>query len=365
MAEENEVLNTEAAEQPKPLSLLASEMFPNSYVGEPTEQPVETVTVDEGAEMSLEPVEGEEVTTAGEVEGETVTVETEEAGASSILDVQEYLNAEHGLELDFDEVVVPLKVNGKEVEMSIGDLKANSQKLEAADDILETAKAKVREERNQMQSELENKNNQATEALTTAATLVQNAEQLLANDRQNVDWEKLRAENPGEYSAMREDFKARQDAIDQVKNDAAMAYQNWQSQASQEAESVRQQSLVLEQEKLLEKLPEWQDEQVATKEKGQVVNFLQEVGFTNEEISLAGDHRLILLARDAMLFRSRSETVETAKKKIAKIPKVVKPGSKKTSDQRSSEQMKNLREQMIERPTVQNAFAILKAKRNQ
>ena len=96
--------------------------------------------------------------------------------------------------------------------------------------------------------------------------------------------------------------------------------------------------------------------------KGQVVNYLQSIGFTNEEISQAGDHRLILLARDAMLYRNQSETVETTRKKIAKIPKVVKPGTQKTADQRNSAKIQRLEKVMREKPTPENAFALLQAK---
>lgn len=367
---ETEVVTTETTEQPKSLSLLASEKFPQAFVGEVTEataEPQETLTVEEGGEIEAgeAAIEGDELSVEGETEGETLTVEGEtEPEANTIQDVQAYLSEEHGLDLNFDEVVLDLKVNGKDLQMSIGDLKANSQKLEAADDILESAKTKAREDRAQLQTEFETKNNQATEALTTAATLVQAAEQLLASDRANVDWEKLRTEDKAEYAILREEFKAREDAINQIKTDAGAAYQNWQAQASQEAEAARQENMLKEHEKLLEKIPSWSDEKVAANEKGQVVTALQEYGFTNDEIKLAADHRLILMARDAMLYRNQSETVETTKKKIAKIPKVVKPGSKKTADQRNSEQIGKLSQQMRAKPTVENAFALLKAKRN-
>lgn len=359
---------TEAPEQAKSYSLLASERFPNAYKGEVRDEP-ETVTVEEGAEIETDPVEGEELTVEAEVEeAETLTTEEQDESpedANTLEDIQAWLAQEKELEVNFDDALVTLKINGREEKRSIADLKANSQKLEAADDILESAKAKAREERSAFYAELEAKNQQATESLTMAATLVQSAEKVLADERESVDWERLRVEDKAEYLAKKDEFKERATAIDQIKRDAATMYQNWQHQAKQEADAARQEQLIAEQEKLLEKLPEWANGDVASKEKGQVVNYLQEIGFSNEEISQAGDHRLILLARDAMLYRNQSETVETTKKKIEKIPKVVKPGAPKTADQRNSAKIQALQRRMQEKPTAENAFALLRAKRGQ
>lgn len=356
-------IETEVPEQPKSYSLLAAEMFPHAYKGEVKEP--ETVTIEEGAEIEAEPIEGEELTVEAESEAETLTTdepeeETEEA--NTLEDIQAWLAQEKELDVNFDDALVTLKINGKEEKRSISELKANSQKLEAADDILESAKAKAREERTAFYAELEAKNQQATESLTMAATLVQSAEKVLADERESIDWEKLRVEDKAEYALKREEFKERQEVIDQIKQDAAGMYQNWQVQSQQEAEAARQEHLIAEQERLLERLPEWSNEEVASKEKGQVVNYLQSIGFTNEEISQAGDHRLILLARDAMLYRNQSETVETTRKKIAKIPKVVKPGTQKTADQRNSAKIQRLEKVMREKPTPENAFALLQAK---
>ncbi len=350
--DENELETVE--DQPKSLSLLASERFPNSYVGEVNEEVIEETSQDDPETDPEEVVSQEE---------EVVEEEVEEVSTNTLEDVQAWLAQEQNLDIDFDEITVPLKVNGKTVNRTIADLRANSQKLEAADDILTTAKVKAKEDREAYQSELESKNQQVTESLTVTAMLVQSAEKLLSDEREAIDWDGLRTTDKAEWVAKREEFKEKQNVIDRIKYDAASHFQNLQAQSNQEMEVARQEHLIQEQQRLLDRLPEWADETTATKEKEQISGLLVDLGFSNEEIAQAGDHRLILLAREAMLYRNQSERVDVTRKKLASIPKVIKPGSPKTSDQRNSEAVKAAKSKMTERPTVDNAFRLLKAKR--
>ena len=61
--------------------------------------------------------------------------------------------------------------------------------------------------------------------------------------------------------------------------------------------------LELEHEKLLVEIPEWRDEKAAHAEKEAIVKDIKARGFTDRWISKIDDHRIVLLARDAMLFR--------------------------------------------------------------
>jgi hypothetical protein len=64
------------------------------------------------------------------------------------------------------------------------------------------------------------------------------------------------------------------------------------------------QKLVAEnQQKLLEAVPEWADPEKGTQERQAVKKYLQEIGFSNDEVSQIYDHRAVLVARDAMRYR--------------------------------------------------------------
>src|SRR5690606_29799945 len=111
-----------------------------------------------------------------------------------------------------------------------------------------------------------------------------------------------------------------------------------QIQENQEKESEQNKAERMAAEKaiLLEKIPEWrEDSERAQAEKRAVLNDLIERGFSREEVLEASDHRLFLIARDAMLYRKMKANGEVARKKLARVPKVLKPGASKPSEQQA------------------------------
>lgn len=356
-------------EQRKPLSLLASEGFGDRFKGEVKEQEEapqgELEEPLEGEAREPVPSEPEETEQADNSEDGTIEEDQpeDESKGTTIEEFAEYLQSEHGLELSIDDLMIDLKVNGKSTQKSLAELRAVAQKIDAADDILESAKTKAKQERESFNSEIEHRNREVSEKLSTAAMIVQHAEKILSNDRQKVDWETLRTENPSEYSALREDFKDREQEIYNLKSNASGAYQQWQAQSAQESEQAQRNHMARESELLMSAIPEWADETRAAAEKTKTAEFLMDFGFTSEEISQAADHRLILLARNAMLYHSQSNTVETVKKKISKIPKVLKPGTPKSADQLNSTALSGLQAKLNGSGTIEDAFNLMKARR--
>ena len=51
-----------------------------------------------------------------------------------------------------------------------------------------------------------------------------------------------------------------------------------------------------------------------------------------EEVARASDHRLVIMARKAMLFDRQKSKAEPAKKKLLTVPKTLKPGVSKPVD---------------------------------
>lgn len=93
-----------------------------------------------------------------------------------------------------------------------------------------------------------------------------------------------------------------------------------------QAEAARS-MLAAEEAALLAKLPDWRNNERATAEKQAITRELTRYGFQPSEISHLMDHRMVLLARDAMkwqeLQRSKTEKV----KQVRDAPPVVKPGA--------------------------------------
>jgi hypothetical protein len=347
-----------AAETPKepqkPLSLLARERFGNQFYGEVKEP--EPVVEPEGEPEVVEP--GVELDEAAEVEPEGEG----EDFISSFSEFADFLKAEKELEVDpewLENLTIEGKVNGETRQYPIKDLKAAIQKYEAADEVLSSAKEKAKAEREAVAQQVTELSSQ----YSVVSGLVQQAEKLLSDEASGIDWAALRTDDPAEYSAKREELRERQAAIDAVKNGAATEYQQWKVHAEQASRGEYEDFLRAQHDALLERVPEWKDQDVAVQEKAELAKFLEDQGFTKEELSTVADHRLILLARMAKMGVSNVTSKDVARKKIAKIPKVMKPGAPKPQEQVNRDKLEELRRKATTSGDLRDAVAYQKAKR--
>jgi DNA-binding ferritin-like protein len=228
----------------------------------------------------------------------------------------------------FEGLKVEVKVDGKPATATIRDLVKSYQIGEAAEHRLEEAKSKVRA----VNQELTEKSKALEGQFAQAAALIQAAEQALDADVAGIDWNKLREEDEGAYAAKKADVAERRERLAKLKKDAVSSWQ----QATEKAQIEGREKLVefvQEQAKaLLKAIPEWADETKRKAEKAELGQYLLGQGFTNEDInSPTIDHRLVVMARKAMLHDRSQQKVAAAKKKVAKVPKVLKPGAKPSS----------------------------------
>ena len=91
-----------------------------------------------------------------------------------------------------------------------------------------------------------------------------------------------------------------------------------------------QQYLVEQQERLLERIPEWRDEDTAMREKQAIITHAQRMGFGEQELATASDSRAIEVLRKAYLYDELMANKPAAQKKVKKAPKVVKSGTPKS-----------------------------------
>lgn len=92
-----------------------------------------------------------------------------------------------------------------------------------------------------------------------------------------------------------------------------------------------------ERDKLHEKLPEWRDPGKAQAEQKLVAEYLMEQGYSQDDLKELFDHRALIVAREAALWRQHQAAVKSAKAKQTKPEpaKAIKPGAaqQKTGDQ--------------------------------
>jgi len=274
-----------------------------------------------------------------------------------------------GVEVD-SEFLEGLKVNtrvrGEDREYSIKELKEAAMKADAADSYLEQAK----EQGKQQQAEIQQQAQEWTNRVTEAAAIIQEAEKLLKAEEESIDWRDLRENNPAEFSAMKAEFDERRQRIEQVKAEARNTVVKGQEEQSQQYQGWVANHVMEEQQKLLDKLPDWKNAETLQKEQPEITQYLQkEYGLTTEEIQAissgsAADHRLILIARKAWLYDKQAGNKETAKKKLKVIPqKSMKPGTTKNAATVNQEQVDRARDKLRKSGRLEDAFAVHQARK--
>lgn len=122
----------------------------------------------------------------------------------------------------------------------------------------------------------------------------------------------------------------------------------------------RQQEFMNQQaQALLEMKPEWRDKEVAKKESAAIKGFLSEVGYSQEEISRLADPRAVTIAEDAMKYRALMAKKSAVDKKVAKAPKVQKPGVSKNADHAKGEQVKVAKDRLRRTGSLRDAAAVI------
>lgn len=365
MADTEQAPTTESTEAAKtPLSDMAAQMFgPNYRAPERTEAPQEPVeqpeeeTEEQHAPEEVEETEEQDSGSEEEQDESTEADEDSEGGEEPISSLDELLNH---YEFDpewFNGLEVAAKVDGQPQQVKIGDLVKSYQMTEAAEKRLSEAKEKARTQTQQLAERQE----QIHSEYQKAAGLIQRTEKMLEKDASNINWAQLREQDPAEYSAKKAEIAERRQEIEQMKRDAVQEYQSFTQKSQEEMQQQRNEYLQREREALVEKLPEWKNEDKAKAEKSRLANYLVEQGFDKDEVGGLADHRLVYLARKAMLFDEGQSKADSAKKKVRKIPKVMKPGAPKSPEKVASQREKELRNRLKKTGSIDDAFALLQA----
>jgi len=360
MSEQSE---TTVVDQPSGLAAIAQQQFGDKFHGEVPETTTVEVVEPELVEEVEELEQSAETEELDPVE-ETDALELEEQGEeiSTLSELSEFMQKEQGLDVTdefFEKLQISGKVNGEDVNYSISDLRAVAQKFDAADSYLANSKEKAKASIEDHTAKSEYLNRQ----YGVVSGMIDQLESALMADQKDVDWVRLKEEDAGAYAAARQDYNDRLQGINGIKQQAGQEYENWKTE--QEGNTTRDMAATMEEEsvKLYDKIPEWSDPDVGTKERTAVAGYLQAEGYTLNELQTSTDHRLIVMARKAMLYDAKPTTAEAAKKLVKRIPKILKPGGQKTVSQQRNQSVDNAMKKAQNTGTLGDAHALLKAKR--
>jgi hypothetical protein len=167
-----------------------------------------------------------------------------------------------------------------------------------------------------------------------------NAAQL---ERFNIDWGRLKDEDPDKYLLMRDEYTQAQE---QVRNlQAKKQYED--AQLAQQRQHQFKQVVQEEHEKMAELLPEWRDPQKRNEISSAIKDYAISVGFNQDELANLVDHRQVISLIKAMSYDALNQPA-LKEKKIKNKPKVVRSGkgksSKESSQRAKAVQMKRLQE---------------------
>jgi len=219
-----------------------------------------------------------------------------------------------------------VKVQGQELEVSLDELKAGYSR---DSDYRQKTHSLGMEKR-----DLENQKNSLRQTYDTRLSelndLISTANQFVEQRQGGKDLAKLYQEDPTE--AARLDFQLRQERqhIDSLKEKARMAQ-------AQQYESY----LETQKELAATKIPEFSDPNKADSFKLNMRNTLRDYGFNDQEIGSLADHRFLMVAKDAMSFKSQKDKRPIVSKKVANAPKVLKAGVAKSNVSSGREEVRN------------------------
>jgi hypothetical protein len=172
-----------------------------------------------------------------------------------------------------------------------------------------------------------------------------------------TDWMRLQAENPGEYvrlSALRDGLGQRLQLVDQ-----AIA-QEQQNLAGQRAQAFLQRQEE-ERGQLHRKVPDLADPGRRESIRTDMVKYLYGKGFSEQDLSLAIDHRVIDVAYDALRWQQQEAARKAAEDKRNNPPsQVQRPGTPPASrDSAASSQFRERAQQLGRTNSVRDAGRLL------
>ena len=274
----------------------------------PQEEKVEEAVINEVEE---EVIEKDELPEAAELEEEVV--EDEESDFDDEIDDEEQTEVEDEQE---QPTYYKVRIDGEEVEVTLEELQSGYSRQQ-------DYTRKTQELSNQRKTIEQQQQELAQRDAIYSQLLPKLEAQLKGELAGEPDWNKLYEDDPVGY--------VREKQLWDEKKEKLNATQAEQQRLQQEAAQKQQEQIALMvqegQQKLLELIPEWQDPEVATKDKLAIREYgINVLGYSPQEMDAVYDYRALLGLRNAWL---QSKTVKATKKKPTEKAKarVARPGT--------------------------------------
>ena len=307
-----------------------------------TSQP-EPQTTEEPVEAEAAPVEeSQDEDTVNPSDVPYMEQELEQAPAEEAVAEEE---ATQDINENSEEPSYTVKVDGSEMEVTLDELLRGYQR--EADYTRKTSELSLEKSRHndmmqQSQSEINQKLSKLTE-LTSAA------QQELQTEYSNIDFEKLYEDDPVEAARLEHKMRKRAENLQRIQEETRNNQMNEFQKYLQE-----------EQAKVATLIPEFSDPAKASRIKSEMRTYLTKLGYNNNEIASVYDSRQVMLIKDAMAYDKLKKSNVKVTKKVAKAPKVVKPGVSKTKAEQASKQRRDKLNHLKKTGSVRSAAKVFR-----
>ena len=219
-----------------------------------------------------------------------------------------------------------VKVQGQEIEVSLDELKAGYSR----DSDYRQKTHNLGIEKRELDGQRESLRQTYDTRLQELNELIATADATVRQEQGSEDLQKLWEEDPTAAARLDYQMRQRNRQLDDVRNKA------------REAQTKQYEDFLGTQRELAaQKIPEYNDPNKADQFKINMRNSLRSYGFNDQEIGQLADHRFLMVAKDAMSYKSLKDKKPIVQKKVANAPKVVKAGVAKSSTSSGREQIRN------------------------
>ena len=316
---------------------------------------VGSITVNQAAQSFATMLDSQEgVDTGAEAQPEEEQSESESEGMESAepQDEADETSEEVGSEDEESEDEAPrdekfvVKVDGKEIEVPKEELIRGYQR--EADYTRKTQK--LAEERKLVESEFQQVRGEREQY---AQVLGQLQHKLREFEPPEPDWNRLEVEDPTEYARQWTSHQRRQQQKFAVQAEQARLQQLYQAESQKQIQNVLAQETAV----LKEKIPEWNSPEKAKAEGKALLEYGQNLGFTEQELNSISDSRALLALHKAWKYDQMMSKRPEFQAKIKKAPKMVSSGSAGSVSSKSSD-INNAKKRLAQTGSVRDAASL-------
>lgn len=137
------------------------------------------------------------------------------------------------------------------------------------------------------------------------------------------DWDQLYEADPLQWMKQKEEFRTNKEKSLELQQEQFRLQQEQQ----QEQQAQMQQFITQQHDVLLDAIPEWKDPQVMAREKSEIKQYAQSIGYRPEEVNQIYDSRAVLALRTGMKASGLSGKGAAKLRPIKEAIRAVTPGS--------------------------------------